>query len=66
MVEKYPKDMKYVAQCREKAKRLRQEADKWEELSKKAIQKCFGIYTDEPVDEALELGSVNSASVDSP
>jgi len=66
MVEKYPEDMAYVAKCREKAKRLRQQADKWENLSKKAIQKCFDIYPDEPLDEKYALESINSSSVGSP
>ena len=63
MVDMYPEDMAYVAKCREKAKRLRKEADKWEEMSKKAIEKCFGIYSEEPVDEDIALSSVHSSSV---
>jgi hypothetical protein len=33
MIAMYPEEMRYVMKCREKAKRMRAEADRWEILS---------------------------------
>ena len=66
MIAMYAEEMRYVMKCREKAKRLRAEADRWENLSQNAIQKCFGIWPDEPIDEECDHSSVHTESVTSP
>ena len=66
MIAMYPEEMGYVMKCREKAKRLKAEADRWDNISMKAIQKCFGVYPNEPINEELDLSSVHTESVTSP
>ena len=66
IIAMYPEEMRYVMKCREKAKRMRAEADRWEILSQQAIQKCFGIWPQEPIDEECDHSSVHTESVTSP
>ena len=65
MIAMYPEEMGYVMKCREKAKRLGAEADRWDKISMKAIQKCFGVYPDDPINEELDVSSVHTDSVTS-
>ena len=51
MVDQYPKHMALFVRDREKAKRLRLEADEWEKKAKKAMDRCFGVYEDEPLQD---------------